>query len=130
YLLEHAICRIHTCLPELFSIHLTKTLVSLHTPLLGLCLCLFFLCSILCRSLFFCILSCLLELVCISTKNLSLFLVGVCVVHFFASLNLVEGRLCNIEISTVDHRTEITVEQREEERANVCTIHVGVGRDD
>src|SRR5690606_954232 len=122
-LLEHAVCRVHTCLPKLLGIHLSKTLVSLHAPLLGLCLCFFF-CVFLWR-IFVTFFTWLFECICVCTKHDTLLFVGVCIVHLLATLNLVEWRLCDVEETAVDDGAEVAIKECEQECTNVRTVYVG-----
>ena len=50
--------------------------------------------------------------------------------HFFATANLEKRWLCDIEKASVDDRAEMAIKKREQKRANVRTIDIGIGGDD
>ena len=49
---------------------------------------------------------------------------------FFASLHFVKGRLCNVDMATLHQVRHLTVEEGEQQGANVRAVNVGVGHDD
>ena len=51
------------------------------------------------------------------------------IVHLLPLRNFVERRLCDVEVSRLNKLAVVAVEERKEERADVCSVHVGVGHD-
>ena len=49
---------------------------------------------------------------------------------FLAALDLVERRAGDEDVPLVDERPHLPVEERQEERADVRSVHVGVGHDE
>ena len=57
-------------------------------------------------------------------------LVVVDVLLALLALDLVERRLGDVDVAAVEEAAHLAVEEREEERADVRAVHVGVGHDD
>ena len=45
-------------------------------------------------------------------------------------LELVEGRLCHVDVAGLDHGLHVAVEERKEQDADVRTVDIGIGHDD
>src|SRR5579885_1200643 len=50
--------------------------------------------------------------------------------YLLADFDVVERRLRNVEMAFGDERLHVAIEEGEQERANVCAVHVGVAHDD
>src|SRR5690606_3684357 len=49
---------------------------------------------------------------------------------FTADLDLVQRRLRNVDVAALDQLRHLTIEQRQQQRADVRTVHVRVSHDD
>src|SRR5438067_526955 len=56
--------------------------------------------------------------------------IGVCPADFLAELKAIQGRLADEDAAFLDERAEVPVQEREEERADVRPVDIGVGEQD
>src|ERR1700694_3879356 len=97
---QHAVLWVHGGFPELLGVHLTETLVASDLGLSG------------------------------HLRELPiLLLIGVGVADLFASSDLVERWLRDVEISTRDHLRHVPEEKCEQQCTNVRAIYVSIGHD-
>src|SRR6266571_528606 len=103
YLLQQAARRIHRRLPELVGVHLSQALVPLvHDPFVAEFL-----------------------------REVFALLLRVRVVEILAFLDLVQGRLRDVDEPAIEERPHVSEEQREQQRRDVLAVDVRIGhRDD
>ena len=94
--------RIHSCLPKLLCIHLSKTFVTLDL--------------IVAVTTNFC-------------KNLVQFVIAVCVPYLLVLLQLIQRRLCKIYISLFDQIRHETIQECQKKCTDVRSIDIGIGHD-
>ena len=122
-LFQDAALRIHSRLPELRRIHFTQAFVSLYLNA-------FHACSIRFRPVIAFRFS-LFVFRFFDFRDCGFFLrIGVYITRYFACLNSIERRSSDIEIPALYDHGEIAVEKRQDERPDVCAVHVRIGHDD
>ena len=94
---------VHSCIPKLFSVHFSKTFVTLNVSFTRLV-----------RNL---------------CHKLCLFFFAVSVVNFFAFFYLIQRRLCSINITFFDQRFHIPIEECQKQRPDMSTVNIGIGTD-
>ena len=95
--------RIHSGIPKLLCIHLSKTFVTLN-----------FIIVITPNFL----------------QNAVKFFVAVCIPNFFISFELIKWRLCQIHVSFFDQIWHKSVHKCQKQCTDMGSIHVGIGHDD
>ena len=105
HLLQHAVFRIHGCLPQLFRIHFTQTFVALGVD-------------------------CIFRTAAVSIDKLLALLVCPAVFFHLAFGAEIERGSGNVQIPLLYHLREIAEEERHDQRVDVRTIDVGIGHDD
>ena len=94
--------RIHSCLPKLLCIHLSKTFVTLDL--------------VVAVTTNFC-------------ENLVQFIITVCIPYLLILLQLIQRRLCKIYISFFDQIRHETIQECQKKGTDVRSIDIGIGHD-
>ena len=102
HLLQDAGCGVHSGLPQLVLVHLTKTFVPLYGNTLGAQL----------------------------SGNLCPLLVSPAVVFGVTLLNKVERGHCNVDVALLDELLHLAEEECQHQSRNVATIHIRIGHND
>ena len=127
HLFQYTARRVHGRLPQLLRIHFAQALVALDRNfliLLGFFLAFLFFCQFFFGSYFHFFYGAFFA-------DYFVFLgIRIRVVNLLSFFYLVERRLCYVNETAFNHRSEMPVEKRQKKRADMRAVHVCIGRND
>src|SRR3989344_4967715 len=123
---------IHCRLPKFFRIHFAQTFKALNVKFVGFSFsfCFFFFCLLsfaLLRTFGFNLLY--LAHFRALADNFYFLFIGISISNLFSFFYFVEWWLGDINISRFNNWTEISIKKSQQKRADVRTVHIGIGRD-